>query len=227
MADGDGGKIFPQFVFAGVAIAVGAVAVWWNSRAPDGPAPGPGPAVAPVRAPDVPPAPAEPTAVSFDLLEVWRFPDDATAIETAGLKREGFTSTTPPAEIAKLDGVRIAIDGFVLPVALDDDGRITSAMLLRHQLGCGYGKAPTASQRIAVTIAPGARIDLRSGQAANAVGVLRVNAEPSGAFPALYAMTVESLVFTTGYNPDAEEAADGNPMPEDEGSGNGSGTAGG
>ncbi|MHC5019416.1 MAG: DUF3299 domain-containing protein [Planctomycetota bacterium] len=201
----DASKILPQFFFAAAAIVIGAGVVWWNSRGGEAPAPAPpaspGASAAPAPAPT--PVATEPTAVSFDLLDDWRYPDGGYAIETAGLEREGYRSTEPPDAIKALDGVRIRIDGFVLPVELDRDGRITSAMLLRHQLGCGYGTAPTPSQRIAVTIAPDAELNWRTSQAASAVGVLRVNAKPEGAFPALYSMTVESLVFTTGYNPDA------------------------
>jgi len=210
-AGADGSKIVPQFVFAVAAIAVGAAVVWWNSRAGETPSepPSTGSTAAPAAGAEesAPDTPAEPLPVAFDLLDDWRFPGAGDQLESAGLQRPGYFSETPPPVIAALDGRRITIDGFVLPVELDDAGRITSCMLLRHQLGCGYGKAPTPSQRISVTLAPGARIDLRSGQAANAVGVLTVNEKPSGAFPALYSMTVESLIFTTGYNPDASETA--------------------
>jgi hypothetical protein len=203
--ESDASKILPQFFFAAAAIVIGAGVVWWNSRGGDAPTPAPAPVSAPGTspAPAPPPAPAEPKAVTFDLLDDWRYPDGGYAIETAGLEREGYRSTSPPDAIKALDGVRIIIDGFVLPVELDAGGRITTAMLLRHQLGCGYGKAPTPSQRIAVTIGPDAELNWRTSQAASAVGVLRVNSKPEGAFPALYSMTVESLVFTTGYNPDA------------------------
>lgn len=206
MADADRAdapKLLPPFGFAIAALVLGLVSggavLWWTSQSAMTPAPVtmPAPPAAPLVGQLVPPR-----AVSFELLGDWRFPGDATADETAGLQRPGYLSATPPAAIAALDGVRIAIDGFVLPVELGAGDRITSAMLLRHQLGCGYGRAPTASQRIAVTLGPTARIDLRSGLPAHAVGVLRVNAAPSGAYPALYRMELESLEFTTGYNPD-------------------------
>ena len=207
----DAAKILPQFGFAAAAIVIGGAVVWWNSR-DAAPTPGPATASGPsavAGTPDQPPKSSEPRDITFDLLDDWRFPDGGYANETTGLEREGYRSTTPPAEIAALDGVRIAIDGFVLPVELNAAGRITSAMLLRHQLGCGYGTAPTPSQRITITLSPEAAIDLRSGLPANAVGVLRVNTKPDGAYPALYRMEVESLAFTTGYNPDLAENPSG------------------
>ncbi len=209
MPPSDAPKILPQFAFVAAVIVIGAGVVWWSRSGGDGsrPAPASSPAPVPPHAASGPAAP--PRVVAFDLLDDWRFPDGAYALETTGLERAGYRSKTPPDEIAALDGVRIAVDGFVQAVGLDAGGRITSAFLLRHQSGCGYGKSPTPSQRIAVTVLPGAPIDLRSGQAARAVGVLRVNAKPEGDFPALYSMEVESLRFTTGYDPDAAELASG------------------
>jgi hypothetical protein len=55
-----------------------------------------------------------------------------------------------PAKVRALDGKRVCILGYMLPVALDEKGRATQFLIIRSPLVCCFGVAPALNEWVAV-----------------------------------------------------------------------------
>ncbi len=58
-----------------------------------------------------------------------------------------------PDEIAQLDGQKVALSGFLVPIEFDQE-RVSSLILVRNQLLCCYGEEPGLNEWVWVNIDP-------------------------------------------------------------------------
>jgi hypothetical protein len=58
-----------------------------------------------------------------------------------------------PARVRALDGKRVCILGYMLPVALDEKGRATQFLIIRSPLVCCFGVAPALNEWVVATMA--------------------------------------------------------------------------
>jgi len=105
--------------------------------------------------------------------------------------------TPIPPEIRDLDGRRIAIRGFVVPVDQEAEGT-NRFVLLNCALACCYGKMPKPNEWIDVTVKGGERISLAIDQPAWAFGRLEVREEiEDGTLVGLYWMEADEVRIDT------------------------------
>lgn len=146
------------------------------------------PAAAPAPVPS--PAPAAAAAaeqfepVSFDELASF-----ACAQYASGEKHE------IPAKILALSGKRIAIDGYMMPLAYEAGGT-KKFLLMRYRFGCCYAVPPMLNEWIEVTMAKGVA-DYIPDTLSTVSGVLTVKEETKdGAATGLYTMVASHTEFT-------------------------------
>jgi hypothetical protein len=83
--------------------------------------------------------------VGFDQLGSFPFVGDCATVSAAA------TEAQIPTAIKKLNGQKVIVTGFMLPVKMStNDGLTTEFLLLRSQLLCCYGIAPQANEWVLV-----------------------------------------------------------------------------
>lgn len=109
------------------------------------------------------------TPVTFDTLAGFRYGE-------AGSK-------DIPAEVAELDGQRVAVRGYMVPVTLGGDGKVRTFLLTENQLLCCYGVMPALNEWIAVEMADGEGAALHVDRPVDVSGTLSVgeSTDASGA----------------------------------------------
>ena len=160
-----------------------------KASAPPDPATAPGVAAtaAPSAVPDSPKLPGFPAPG----------PDGVTTLDFAGLA--GFAYAQPaagdppltglPAPVRALDGRRVRVTGFMLPIRMEG-GRCREFLLLRNQMACCYGVAPAPTEWIVATSAKGVAPEQDLPVAFT--GTLRVGARfDQGVFTGVYALEVD------------------------------------
>jgi len=97
-----------------------------------------------------PPAADEALPIGFDVLSNFEFdpakigdPTEAAAIKTG--------NQMIPEAIRKLDGKKVVVGGFMLPLKLDH-GVVTEMLLLKNQTACCYGVTPNLNEWVTVDI---------------------------------------------------------------------------
>jgi len=55
-----------------------------------------------------------------------------------------------PAEVRKLSGTKVAVEGFMIPTMVNEDNKVTEFLLLPDQMSCCYGKNPAANGWVVV-----------------------------------------------------------------------------
>jgi len=64
-----------------------------------------------------------------------------------------------PQELRSFDGTLVRIRGFMMPVKMNDVGRVTECVVIPNTMSCCYGQTPRPNEWVLVTIAqPGAAI---------------------------------------------------------------------
>jgi len=87
-------------------------------------------------------------AVGFDRLSDFEFdPAKVTANSDAGVIATG-DELIPPT-IRRLDGQKVAISGFMLPLKTED-GVVTDLLLMRTQMSCCFGGTPNLNEWVVV-----------------------------------------------------------------------------
>jgi hypothetical protein len=56
-----------------------------------------------------------------------------------------------PREVRNLSGVKVAVEGFMIPTMVNEDNKVTEFLLLPDQMSCCYGKSPAANGWVVVT----------------------------------------------------------------------------
>lgn len=140
-----------------------------------------------VDAPLPPPDEKGRVAVSFDRLAGFDYtpPKSATAVHPS-LRQEGI-----PEAVRQLDGKRVRVQGFMLPLANDQAGKVTLFLIMRSTMACCYGADPRPNEWI-VADASRAPQRIQMDTPAEFAGTLRVGAKfEQGAFAGIYALEVE------------------------------------
>ena len=93
------------------------------------------------------------TVVGFDKLASFKYqvPDDPLHEPAA---RALLKQNRIPQPIKNLNGQRVAVDGFMLPLRVEN-GKITEFLILRDQSMCCYGAVPKINEWISVRMPPG------------------------------------------------------------------------
>lgn len=94
-----------------------------------------------------------------------------------------------PEEVRKLDGKRVSISGYMLPIKMED-GRAKQFLILRNQMACCYGVAPAPNEWIVVRSAKG--VAPTQDVVAVYIGILRVGVlREQGYFIGIYELELE------------------------------------
>ena len=56
-----------------------------------------------------------------------------------------------PREVRHLSGVKVAVEGFMIPTMVNEENKVTEFLLLPDQMSCCYGKSPAANGWVVVT----------------------------------------------------------------------------
>ncbi len=94
--------------------------------------------------------------LSFDVLAGFPAgtPDISDTPSSAALPRASSVKTDVPQSVRALDGRKISVVGFMIPMAMDQDG-VSSFILAQSRMTCCYGLVPKLNQWIYVTMQPG------------------------------------------------------------------------
>jgi hypothetical protein len=149
-----------------------------------------------VEAPAAPPPPvpapapaAAPAAEQFEPVSFDELASFACAQYASGEKHE------IPAKILALSGKKIAIDGYMMPLAYEAGGT-KKFLLMRYRFGCCYAVPPMLNEWIEVTMAKGVA-DYIPDTLSTVSGVLTVKEETrDGAATGLYTMVASHTEFT-------------------------------
>lgn len=94
-----------------------------------------------------------------------------------------------PEAVRNLDGRRVSVRGFMLPIKLES-GRVTQFLILRNHMACCYGVVPAPNDWIVANSRAG--VLSRQDTAAIHTGVLRVGARrEEGFFIGIYVLEIE------------------------------------
>ena len=100
----------------------------------------------------------------------WTEMDDPAYIATLNLEEQ------IPAQIRAMDGKKIEIQGFMLPLELSDD-TLRTFMLLENQMACCFGAIPRLNQWVYVTIPEQKKVKANQDVLVTLFGTLRVGPE--------------------------------------------------
>ncbi len=94
--------------------------------------------------------------LSFDVLAGFPAgtPDVSNNLSSATPPRASSAKTDVPQSVRSLDGRKISVVGFMIPMATDQDG-VSSFILAQSRMTCCYGLIPKLNQWIYVTMRPG------------------------------------------------------------------------
>lgn len=112
------------------------------------------------------------TEVGFDRLADFKYevPDGALTEPAA---RAVMARNRIPRAIAKLDGQKVAVAGYMLPLRVES-GKITEFLVLRDQSLCCYGAVPKINEWISVRTPKGKGIPPAMDRKLTFYGVLKV-----------------------------------------------------
>jgi len=124
-------------------------------------------------------------SISFDTLSAFDFPllsDDPAKIQTP-----------IPKNVQSLDGKKAAIEGFLLPVTMNN-GLAVEFLLMRNQSMCCYGVPPKINEWITVQM-PGQGVKPLMDQPILVAGTLRVGAIlDHGSLAGIYRMDADKII---------------------------------
>lgn len=117
---------------------------------------------------------AQAQSVPVDLPRKVTFKTLATyPLETEHAGAAAASSALAPADFAALDGARVTITGYMLPLAFEG-GRTREFMLMRSQAACCYGLTPKANEFVLVKTAADDGVALLQDVPASFTGVFRL-----------------------------------------------------
>ena len=128
------------------------------------------------------------TLASFDIREPdWEKLEDPAYIATLNLEKD-----IPP-QIKALNGEKIEIEGFMLPLEGEDDN-LQSFVLLENQLACCFGAIPLLNEWVYVTVPEKKKIRSYQDELIMIYGTLRVGAEfEDGMLNGIYHLELDRL----------------------------------
>jgi hypothetical protein len=142
------------------------------------------------------PAPTPPTTTAgVDDAKTVTF-DELAGFDYALYAEETKTKHEIPAKIQALSGKKIAVDGYMMPLAYEAGGA-KKFILMKNQFGCCYGGTPKLNEWIEVTMEGGAVAEYQQHVLVTAWGVLEVKPESrDGVATSLYKMRGIRTDFT-------------------------------
>ena len=128
------------------------------------------------------------TLTSFVIREPdWEKLEDPAYIATLNLDRD------IPSQIKALNGEKIEIEGFMLPLEGEDDN-LLSFVLLENQLACCFGAIPLLNEWVYVTVPEKKKIRSYQDELVMIYGTLRVGAEfEDGMLNGIYHLELDRL----------------------------------
>jgi hypothetical protein len=147
------------------------------------------PVLAPPERPAPPPAtaPAPAPAPAADDFQTVTF-DELAGFDYALYAEETKTKHEVPAKITALSGKKVAVDGYMMPIAYEAGGA-KKFILMKNQFGCCYGGTPKLNEWIEVTMEGGAVAEYQQHVIMTTWGVLEVKPESrDGMATSLYKM---------------------------------------
>jgi hypothetical protein len=140
------------------------------------------------------PSPPAPTAGTDDAQTVTF--DELAGFAYALYAEETKTKHEIPAKIAALSGKKIAVDGYMMPLAYEAGGA-KKFILMKNQFGCCYGGTPKLNEWIEVTMEGGAVAEYQQHTLVTTWGVLEVKPESrDGMATSLYKLRGIKTEFT-------------------------------
>jgi hypothetical protein len=94
------------------------------------------------------------TTVSFDFLSSFTI-DLTNPDNLEGKTEEEFAASKIPAEVKRLDGKRVCVPAYMLPLAFADGG-VTHFLGMANTTSCCYGQEPKLTEIVAMSMAKGA-----------------------------------------------------------------------
>jgi len=131
--------------------------------------------------------------VAFDLLAGWEYvwPEKTPATEAE--KQKLFRRI--PEKVRKLDGARVAVTGFMIPIDIDRDA-VLSFLLVRYPFGCCYTQPPQMNEWVFVKMAKGKTTQFLSHVPVPALGTLSVGDEfDRGTVTSVYRMVADDVIL--------------------------------
>jgi hypothetical protein len=133
--------------------------------------------------------------LGFEVLS--SFPSEAPmlrAIPKGPLLQEKKPRTKVPNSILALDGQKVSVPGFMIPMAMDKN-KVSSFILAQNQQACCYGIMPKLNQWIYVTMGEGRTADSTMDVPITIYGTLQVRegAGPQDGGWCLYRMTADKI----------------------------------
>lgn len=128
------------------------------------------------------------TLTSFDIREPdWEKLEDPAYIATLNLDED------IPSQIKALNGEKIEIEGFMLPLEGEDDN-LQSFVLLENQLACCFGAIPLLNEWVYVTVPEKKKVSSYQDELVMIYGTLRVGAEfEDGMLNGIYHLKLDRL----------------------------------
>ena len=99
-----------------------------------------------------------------------------------------------PAWIMHLNGEKVAVSGYMMPVSLDDNGKMDSFTLVKSVMNCCYGVTPKLHETVSCYMPEGKWVDYYVNIPVRVVGRFKVELQrEDGYLVGLYSMDVEKI----------------------------------
>lgn len=138
-----------------------------------------------------------PTPAKSDSAKPGTLQADAVMADLLG--QVGSVNRIPP-EVQALEGKRVSISGYMLPVNFDEKGFVKEFLIIRSPMVCCYGVAPRLNEWVVVKMDPKAKkIVPMMDVPLDFYGTLHVGEKyEGGVFTGLYRLEGEKIGFHTG-----------------------------
>jgi len=138
----------------------------------------------PAPQPNSPPAdPASYQTVSFNTLSGFKYiepvPKEGAKPEEVEAQRK---KDQIPAEIAALSGKKVALEGWMVPMQVDDDGGVKSFVLVKTQPQCCFGDTQAMNEWVDVTMPPNIKAEFNVDRPIMVYGELQVGEKMEDGF---------------------------------------------
>lgn len=139
-------------------------------------------------------------SVTFDQLASFRFPTFLPREGEPVADPNGAVSTEIPPEIEALNGQKISVAGFMVPIEIRN-GRVHAFLLVRNQLACCFGMPMGLTEWLDVSVAGTGGLDSIQDVLIAVSGTLEIGAKVSddGLVLSLYRMKADSLRPLDGF----------------------------
>lgn len=136
--------------------------------------------------------------VSFNVLASYDY-DPIEIAESLAEHPEAELPDLIPAKIRALDGTRVMLTGFMVPVEIQKE-RVRTFLLVKNQMVCCFGIAVSMNDWVMVDMEPGKTAPFVQDVLLNAYGVLEVGERlEDGMVMSIYRLRGDSVEFRSGF----------------------------